>query len=148
MTRSVAQAPRYWIGVASLDHIKRGVQGGFCQLSHGKHAPVKRLSPGDWIVYYAPRTEMRGGEAVQAFASIGKVKAGEAYVADAGEGFKPLRRDVRYVKAKVAPIRPLIGELSFIADKKHWGYAFRSGVLEIPGKDFRLIARAMDVDVD
>ena len=144
----MTNAIRYWIGVASLDHIKRGVQGGFCQLSHGKHAPVKRLSPGDWIVYYAPRTEISGGEAVQAFASIGEIEAGDAYVADAGRGFKPLRRDVRYVKAKEAPIRPLIEELSFIADKKHWGYAFRSGVLEIPEKDFRLIARAMHADID
>ena len=34
---------RYWIGVASRDHVMRGVAGGFCQLGHGKAAPVKRL---------------------------------------------------------------------------------------------------------
>ena|SRR5664279_630830 len=37
---------RYWIGVASRDHVMKGVVGGFCQLGHGKAAPVKRLSPG------------------------------------------------------------------------------------------------------
>ena len=38
---------RYWIGVASRDHVMKGVAGGFCQLGHGKSAPVKRLAPGD-----------------------------------------------------------------------------------------------------
>ena len=41
----------HWIGVASSDHVKRGVAGGFCQLGHGRREPVKRLKPGDRIVY-------------------------------------------------------------------------------------------------
>ena len=69
---------RYWVGVASRDHVRRGAEGGFCQLGHGKAAPVERLSPGDWIAYYSPRTEMRGGETVQAFSAIGTVEPGEA----------------------------------------------------------------------
>ena len=42
----------YWIGVASRDHVRTGVTGGFCQFGHGKQQPVKRLAPGDLIVYY------------------------------------------------------------------------------------------------
>ena len=83
---------RYWIGVASRDHVMRGVAGGFCQLGHGKAAPVKRLKPGDGIVYYSPRAEFGEGEPVQAFTAIGEIAAGEAY-ADGG-GFEPARRDV------------------------------------------------------
>ena len=42
---------KYWIGVAAKDHVKAGEKGGFCQLRHGKQAPLERLSGGDWIVY-------------------------------------------------------------------------------------------------
>ena len=62
---------RYWIGVASSDHVARGVEGGFCQLCHGKAAPLRRMSAGDWIAYYSPRTAMKGGETVQAFTALG-----------------------------------------------------------------------------
>ena len=46
---------RYWIGVASADHVAFGVAGGFMQLNHGKAAPLRRVSAGDWIIYYAPQ---------------------------------------------------------------------------------------------
>ncbi len=36
-------------------------------------------------------------------------------------------------------IRPLIDNLSFIADKKSWGYTFRYGHLQINIDDFLLI---------
>ena len=55
---------RFWIGVASLDHVAAGVAGGFCMFAHGKHEAVKRVRPGDWIAYYSPRTGMREGEKV------------------------------------------------------------------------------------
>jgi hypothetical protein len=47
---------RYWIGIASLDHVRKGIESGFCQLCHGKTGPMRRLAPGDWIVYYSPRS--------------------------------------------------------------------------------------------
>jgi hypothetical protein len=111
---------RYWIGVASRDHLLRGVAGGFCQLSHGKAGPVKRLSPGDWIAYYSPRTEMRGGEPVQAFTAIGRIKPGEPYQGDMGGGFHPMRRDVAFLKAKEAAIRPLLADLALTRGKVSW----------------------------
>ena len=70
--------PGHWIGVASRDHVRRGVAGGFCQLGHGKHAPVQRLAPGDRLVYYSPRTALDGGEPVQAFTAIGRIDAYQA----------------------------------------------------------------------
>ncbi|MDQ7862723.1 hypothetical protein RCO48_21920 [Peribacillus frigoritolerans] len=33
---------RYWIGVASRDHVMKGIDGGFAQLCHGKEAPLKK----------------------------------------------------------------------------------------------------------
>jgi EVE domain len=139
---------RYWIGVASREHVMQGVAGGFCQLGHGKSAPVKRLAPGDWIAYYSPRTRIDGGEPVQAFTAIGRIKAGEPYEADMGGGFHPVRRDVDYRKAAEAPIRPLLDRLSFTSGRQSWGYAFRRGSFTILVEDFLMIAEAMGVRDD
>ncbi len=34
---------RYWIGVACKEHVLRGVTGGFCQVCHGKAAPLNHM---------------------------------------------------------------------------------------------------------
>ena len=140
-----APETRYWIGVASRDHVARGVAGGFCQLGHGKASAVGRLKPGDWIAYYSPRSQLEGGETVQAFTAIGRVKPGEPYAGNMGNGFAPVRRDVAFLDAREAPIRPLIDTLGFIRNKKAWGSVFRFGQLSVPREDFALIAQAMGV---
>ena len=50
---------KYWIGVASRDRARMGMAGGFCQLCHGKAAPMRRLKSGDRIIYYSPRANAR-----------------------------------------------------------------------------------------
>ena len=125
----------------------KGVAGGFCQLNHGKSAPVKRLSPGDWIAYYSPRTGMGAGEPVQAFTAIGRIKPGEPYAGDMGGGFHPVRRDVDWRKAQETPINPLLDALAFTTGKASWGVAFRRGSFEVTAEDFALIAKAMGVSL-
>jgi hypothetical protein len=137
---------RYWIGVASRDHVMRGVAGGFCQLGHGKAAPVKRLKPGDGIVYYSPREKLGAGEPLQAFTAIGEIAPGEAYVADQGGGFHPVRRDVRWHRdARDAPIRPLLEVLDLTRGKANWGVLFRRSAIAISAADFSRVALAMGV---
>ncbi len=128
---------RYWIGVAVRAHVKRGEAGGFCQLGHGKAAPVARLAPGDGLVYYAPRETLDGKDPVQAFVAIGRVKSGDVYRADQGGGFHPHRRDVTYLQAREAPIRPLLDHLSFIGDPSHWGMPFPA---RVPSRSRRRIS--------
>ncbi len=130
------EGARFWIGVAALAHVERGVAGGFCMFSHGRHEAVKRVRPGDWIAYYSPRTEMAGGEELRAFTAIGEVKAGEPYPAEMGPGWTGFRRDVDYLAVEPAAIRPLLPKLSFITDPAHWGMAFRRGLF--PGIARRL----------
>jgi hypothetical protein len=137
---------RYWVGVVSAEHVRRGVGGAFAQLCHGRAAPLKRMRPGDWLIYYSPAETRGGGEPVQAFTAIGRVMDGAAYARDVGGGFVPFRRDVAYLPCHPAPIRPLLASLSFLPDKARWGYVFRRGHLPIPEADFLLIARAMGVD--
>jgi EVE domain len=139
-------AMRYWIGVASRDHVKAGEAGGFCQLNHGKSSPLRRMRPGDRIVYYSPRTEMRGGDTVQAFTAIGAIAEGEPYAGDMGGGFVAMRRDVTFFRSHDAPIKPLLDGLSLTSGRKSWGAAFRFGMVEITADDYALIARAMGAD--
>ncbi len=91
----------YWIGTAAREHVRRGVAGGFCQLGHGKHAPVKRLRLGDLIAYYSPREAMDPkSEAVQAFTALGEVADREPYLgqmtAEFEAEFRAYRRDVTW----------------------------------------------------
>jgi EVE domain len=134
---------RYWVGVASREHVIKGVEEGFCQLCHGKSSSLKRLQPQDWIVYYSPRSAMNGGDTVQAFTALGQILAGDPYPVDMGNGFVPYRRDVRFMSVREVAIRPMIDELSFIKNKQSWGYVFRFGLIEIPEADFNKIVAAM-----
>jgi len=138
---------RYWLGVVYKAHIERGIAGGFVQLNHGKKRPLQRMSAGDWLVIYSPRVEFEDKKSLQVFTAVGRIRSGEIYQHDMGDGFVPYRLDVDYVKCEEAEIRPLLDHLSFIPNKQHWGYAFRFGHLEILKEDFTLIAQAMGVDV-
>ncbi|MGB7099105.1 MAG: EVE domain-containing protein [Xanthobacteraceae bacterium] len=137
----------YWIGVASAEHVRRGRGGGFMQLSHGKAAPLKRVKPGDRIVYYSPTVTLGGKDKLQAFTAIGTVKDREPYVFDMGKGFKPYRRDVVWAKAEETPIPPLLDQLEFTAGKANWGYQLRFGFFPINEADFKLIAAAMGAGI-
>jgi hypothetical protein len=137
----------HWIGVACAEHVRRGREDGFMQLGHGKVAPLRRVKPGDRIVYYSPTVTLGGKDRLQAFTAIGVVKDREPYLFDIGKGFKPYRRDVKWAKAKDAPIHPLLDELEFTAGKSNWGYKFRFGLFPISEADFRAIAKAMGAAV-
>lgn len=138
--------PHHWIGVASREHVSRGVAGGFCMFSHGKHEAVKRVGPGDWLVYYSPRTTLEGGGPVRAFTALGRIAESEPYQAEMAAGRHGWRRDVAYLEASEADIYPLLGELSFIRNPSHWGMAFRRGLFPITREDFARIASAMGLD--
>lgn len=134
---------RYWIGVASREHVLLGATGGFSQLCHGKAGPLRRMAGGDWMIYYSPKEKMGGDKPCRRFTAIGRVAESAPYLYDMGGGFVPWRRDVAFLPCVEAEIVPLLDRLSFIADKKHWGYPFRWGHFQVPETDFRAIAAAM-----
>jgi hypothetical protein len=145
--RSVPRPRRFWIGVASRDHVNIGVKGAFIQLNHGKEAAVRRLKAGDGVIMYSPRTAYPDGEPLQAFTAIGTVVTGDVYQVEVTPAFKPHRVDVQFVPSKQAQIKPLVERLSFIKNKSHWGAAFRFGHVEVPASDFALIAETMEACV-
>ncbi|MBD2756679.1 EVE domain-containing protein [Spirosoma validum] len=140
------QEQHYWVVVASKDHVRRGVTGGFMQANHGKEAPLKRIKPDDWVIFYSPKKELDGDEKLQAFTAIGQVSDDKIYQHAMSENFVPFRRNVTFYPCNDAPIVPLINDLDFIQNKKSWGYTFRFGFFEIGKNDFDLIQKHMRTD--
>lgn len=135
---------RYWIAVASAEHVRLGRAMGFMQVCHGKAPPLRRIRPGDMVVYYSPTERLGERIPLQSFTAMGKVLAGQPYQVDMGGGFRPFRRDVRWLDANETPIAPLLSRLEFSAGRKNWGYQLRLGLFEISGHDFSLIAATME----
>jgi predicted RNA-binding protein len=139
---------KYLIAVASQDHVKNGVAGGFAQVCHGKQGPLKRMAEGDWIIYYSPTKKFGEKKPYQHFTAIGRIVEGEPYTFFMNNDFIPWRRNVQFLPSKDAAIEPLIDKLSFIHDKQRWGFPFRWGCFEIPYADFYIIAQVMGIKFD
>lgn len=138
---------KYWCGVVSKEHIMRGVAGGFCQVCHGKRAPLARMASGDGIVFYSPVTKFQSSEKCQKFTAIGRIVDDSPYQFQMTPDFIPYRRDVKYYGNTIdAPIHPMLDNLSFTRGIKSWGYPFRRGHFEITEADFMLIAQSMMPD--
>lgn len=134
---------KFWVGVASKEHVENGVKLGICQFCHGKISPAKRLQKGDFVIYYSSKISMENSELYQKFTAIGEVIDDVPYQVDMGSDFKPYRRNIKYLNACHVDIKPLIPILSFIKNKTSWGYVFRYGFLEIDQESFEIIATLM-----
>ena len=138
---------KYWIAVASAEHVAIGREHGFMQVCHGKAAPLRRLSAGDLVVYYSPVQVFGSRQACQAFTAIGKVLARPPYQYEMTDSFHPYRRDVAWQASQQASIRPLLEELEFSKGKSNWAYTLRFGLVEISAQDMTRIAHAMNCDM-
>jgi tyrosyl-tRNA synthetase len=134
---------KYWVIVASKDHVKNGLAEGIAQVCHGKASQLKRMRKNDFILYYSGKQTLHNPQLCQQFTAIGKVADDEIYQLHASEGFCPSRRNIEFMPSKDVYILPLIDELNFIQNKKSWGYPFRLGFFEIQQQDFDLISSKM-----
>lgn len=133
---------KYWINTVSKDHVMVGKEKGFVQAGHGKEAPLRKLQTGDYTIFYSPKTSLQNGKQVQAFTAVAKIKE-NIYRVIINENFQPFRKNAEYETCKEVPLRPLIEQLEFITNKKHWGFKFRFGLFEINQHDFELIYGSM-----
>jgi hypothetical protein len=137
------QDTKYWIIVASKDHVKNGIAEGIAQACHGKASPLRRMRKGDFIIYYSSKQTMGQPQPCQQFTAIGKVTDEQTYQFRVSEDFCPSRRNIEFLPGIAISILPLIAELDFIPNKKSWGYPFRFGFFEIKHHDFELISSQM-----
>ena len=134
---------KYFLISASRDHVLKGIHGGFAQAGHGRKDFISKPSSGDWIVYYSSKDNFENGKPLQKFTAIGQVIDDKPYQASTNKNLKPYRRDVKYKESNEAEIRPLIENLSFIKNKKRWGFYLISGFREISKEDFDIIKHAI-----
>lgn len=134
---------KYWIIVASKDHVRKGITAGIAQACHGKATPLKRMRKGDYIVYYSGKQVFGQMDKCQEFTAIGKVKDEDIFPFQMTENFCPFRRKIDFFESEDVSIIPLIDKLTFIGNKAKWGAPLRFGFLEIPEKDFKLISSKM-----
>ena len=139
---------QFWVNTVSRAHVLAGVAGGFTQADHGRATRLRQLQRDDWLAFYSPRTELRGGEPLQRFTAIGRIADDAPYQVQLSDTFYPWRRAVQFVASQEAAIQPLLPALSFIADKQRWGFPFRRGLFRIEREDFATIAAAMSVTLD
>ncbi len=139
----MATSTKYFLICASRDHVLKGVEGGFAQAGHGRKDLMGKPSKGDWIVFYSSKDNFESGKPLQKFTAIGQVADEEPYQPDANENFKPYRRNVAFKKVAETEIRPLLEQLSFIKNKKSWGFYLISGFRELLAEDFKVIQSAM-----
>lgn len=134
---------RHFLIGASKDHVLTGVKQGIAQAGHGSKDFMSKPSKGDWIVYYSSKDKFEDGKTYQKFTAIGQISDDEPYQPDTQKKFKPYRRNADYKVCHEAEIRPLIEKLSFLKNKKRWGFYLMSGFKEISKDDFEVIKHAM-----
>ncbi|UTA69174.1 EVE domain-containing protein [Emticicia sp. 21SJ11W-3] len=134
---------KYWVIVASKDHVKRGIADGIAQACHGKAAPLKRMKKGDFVIYYSGKQTFGKPDKCQQFTALGIVIDDETYQFQVSEDFCAARRNIEFSECQDTSILPLINDLDFIQNKKSWGYPFRFGFFEINQHDFNLISSQM-----
>ena len=132
---------RYWLGVVSADHVRRGVELGIAQIGHGQKSGLARMGAGDGLAYYSPRETLGGGGALKAFTAVGRIADDELWQADEGE-FRPWRRRVEYQPVPVPVPLDLVRADLELTRAPNWGYQLRRGHLEVSRAYFDRIAEA------
>lgn len=135
-----------WLAIASADHVAIGRREGFMQVCHGKGGPLRRISPGDRVIYYSPTQIFGVKDGLMSFTAFGHAVGSAPYRHDMGEGFVPFRLDVAWKASRPVPIRPMLDALELTRGKSNWAYPFRFGLLPLADHDCDLIAAAMGVD--
>lgn len=134
---------KYFLICASRDHVLKGVENGFAQAGHGRKDLMSKPAKGDWVVYYSAKSVFGETAPLQKFTAIGMITDAEPWQPDNNSAFKPYRRNVDYKNSQEAEIAPLLAKLSFIKNKKRWGFYLMSGFREISKEDFDVIRNAM-----
>jgi hypothetical protein len=134
---------KYWITVATTEHVNRGLAKSYLQIGHGKRAPLARLKANDWVIFYSPKVSLSDKTPVEAFTAIGQVTDDEITQAKVTPEFEPYRRKFDYHTSARTDIKPLVKELKFLPDKQNWQYILRHGLIGISKDDFNLIHQAI-----
>ncbi len=125
---------KHWVLVASRDHAKRGADEGYVMANHGKRAPLARMSVGDGILIYSPRTTYPDGEPLRAITIAGRVTGDEPEPSEVIPGGFRRRADLRVIEP--LPLEEVRDHLPVAR--------IRFGFFELDGADADAIWRLVD----
>ena len=131
------------LGIAERIHAELCKEAGVVVLGIDGPSGVRKLNPGDKVVYYSPKTAP-DGEVLRSFTSIGEVVGEGEYERDLGAGRLLWVRDAAWAEnPKEVSIYDLLERLSWIKKPKNWGFYMRGSHRQIPFEDYAVIAEAM-----
>ncbi len=137
-----SSATKFWLGVASKNHVSIGVSQGFAQVNHGRKGPLMRMQSGDGLVYYSPGFILGEKPTLRAFTAIGIITDGLEQV-EHSHDFQPWRRTITYRNdVGDAPVTNLKSRLH-LTSTPYWGYQLRTGLVELTGDDYQMIEHYM-----
>ncbi len=113
---------KYFLIGASKDHVLKGVKGGFAQAGHGRKDHISKPAKGDGLVFYSAKEIFEDNKPFQKFTALGQVADEEPYQAKTSAHFTPYRKKVTFNECHETSIWPLLEHLSFIQNKKKWGF--------------------------
>lgn len=133
----------YYLGIAEKSYVDLCTEAGVCVLGISGPSGVKKLNPGDGVIYYSPKTAP-DGEVLRAFTAIGEVTGEGEYERDFGSGTLLWCRNVAWRgEAREVSIYDHLDGLSWIKKPKNWGFYMRGSHRAIPGEDFARLSGAM-----
>ena len=125
---------RTWVLVASRDHARRGLAGGFVMANHGMRAPVARMGVGDRVLIYSPTTTFPKGEPRRAITIVGEVTGEQPEPSTVIEG--GFRRAARLREIEPIPLDRIRDHLPTSR--------IRFGFFELPTDDADVIWELVD----
>lgn len=130
-----------WLGVASAEHVARGVSLGIAQIGHGRRPGLARMRSGDTLIYYSPTYRLGDKTPLRQFTAIGILRGDEIWQADEGT-FQPFRRSIEYHAARSVAVENLKNVLE-LTGSPNWGYQLRRGLITLSSADAAAIKGAM-----
>lgn len=138
----------FWVGALSGDDMQHAPEDSFSRFGYGygNVQALTRMKAGDGFIGYSPSAAFNGRAGLACFIAIGVVKERPPYFFAMG-GVAPHRGDIDWADGMEAPVRPWLDSLEFAEGNRGWDQKLRVGHLAISERDFRVIARAMHVDL-
>jgi hypothetical protein len=76
----------------------QGASAGVVQVNHGKNGPLKRMSAGDKILFYAGKQLYGQKELCQCFVALAILADDTIFQYEVSANFKPYRRKAEYME--------------------------------------------------
>lgn len=130
-----------WLGVASAEHVRRGVRLGIAQIGHSKRTGLTRMEQGDTLVYYSPVERLGDKTPLREFTALGTVADDVIWQADEGD-FKPFRRRVNYEDTRAVSLQDITSQLR-LTSTANWGYQLRRGLVPLDPVDVGVLRKSM-----